>query len=517
ASGGTAPYTFAITAGALPAGLTLTSAGTLSGTPTANGTFNFTVTATDNSAAPGPYSGSRAYTLPIAAPAITSVTWTGSISTDWFTDGNWSPTAVPSATIDATIPTSPSGGRFPAITSSTANAQVRNLTINSGATLTQTNGILALAANLTNNGTFQPTGGTTSLGTSALSNILGSGNTRFWNLTVEASGAQSSTSASTSVQRVMTLNGSFSTNSNPLTLESTATATAMVINNGASVLNGTVTVQRYITPDLNPGLGYRHVSTPISNATVASLTTGSFTPVVNPTYNTSATPTSERPFPTVYGYDQSRLATTTNNLPAFDKGWFSPAALSDALTVGQGYTVNISAGQTWNFVGAVNNGNISQTLTRNTGATSDDSGLQLVGNPYPSPLNWQNVSSADHPGVDDVIYVWRSNTPGNPYAGNYGFFQNNIGNVSPVLPLGQAFFVRVKAGQTSGTLNLKNSHRATAYTNPTYYRTAAETRPVVQLTLKGAGSVVTDDAFVYFQDGATNGFDSGFDAEKLVN
>jgi hypothetical protein len=454
-------------------------------------------------------------------PTLTS--WTGLVSTDWYTDANWT-AGAPAATTDAIIPTSPSGGRFPAISIRGNQAQARNLVLNSGATLTHTTGLLTLTANLTNNGTYTapaPNNNvndpSVSLGTTQRANILGSGNTRFCNLTIGANGAQSSTAASTSVQGLFTLNGNFATNGNPLTLESNATATAMVVNNGASVLSGTVTVQRYIVPDLNPGLGYRHVSTPISNATVASLTTGSFTPVVNPAYNTSATPTSERPFPTVYGYDQSRLATTTNNLPAFDKGWFSPAALSDAMTVGQGYTVNIGAGQTWNFVGAVNNGNVSQTLTRNAGATTDDSGLQLVGNPYPSPLDWQKVASADHPGVDDVIYVWQSNTPGNPYAGNYGFYQNNIGNINPVLSLGQAFFVRVKAGQTSGTLNLKNSHRSTSYTNPTYHRTAAETRPVVQLTLKGAGSVVTDDAFVYFQEGATNGFDSSFDAEKLVN
>lgn len=70
ASGGVASYSFAVTAGALPAGLTLSSGGALSGTPTAGGTFNFTVTATDSSPFPGPFSGSQAYSLTIAAPTI---------------------------------------------------------------------------------------------------------------------------------------------------------------------------------------------------------------------------------------------------------------------------------------------------------------------------------------------------------------------------------------------------------------------------------------------------------------
>ncbi|MBB3800650.1 outer membrane autotransporter protein [Xanthomonas arboricola] len=67
ASGGTAPYTFALSAGALPAGVTLNASGVLSGTPTASGSFNFTVSATDSGA---PTTGSRAYTLVVAGAAV---------------------------------------------------------------------------------------------------------------------------------------------------------------------------------------------------------------------------------------------------------------------------------------------------------------------------------------------------------------------------------------------------------------------------------------------------------------
>ena len=49
ATGGVAPYTWAISAGSLPTGLTLSSAGLLSGTPTASGSFTFTVQVTDSS------------------------------------------------------------------------------------------------------------------------------------------------------------------------------------------------------------------------------------------------------------------------------------------------------------------------------------------------------------------------------------------------------------------------------------------------------------------------------------
>jgi uncharacterized repeat protein (TIGR03803 family) len=66
-AGGTKPYKWQTTAGNLPTGLTLSSTGVISGTPTAQGTYAFTVTATDANGAwasqvyyvsvsPGPFS-----------------------------------------------------------------------------------------------------------------------------------------------------------------------------------------------------------------------------------------------------------------------------------------------------------------------------------------------------------------------------------------------------------------------------------------------------------------------------
>src|SRR5262249_11722437 len=64
ATGGTAPYTFSVTSGTLPTGLTLTSAGLLSGTPTVGGVYNFTITAADS----GGCSGSANYDVVICQP-----------------------------------------------------------------------------------------------------------------------------------------------------------------------------------------------------------------------------------------------------------------------------------------------------------------------------------------------------------------------------------------------------------------------------------------------------------------
>jgi hypothetical protein len=66
-SGGTAPYTFKITSGALPAGLILTSNGVLAGTPTTPGTSSVTIRGTD---ANGCFA-ELAYTIIIPCPVIT--------------------------------------------------------------------------------------------------------------------------------------------------------------------------------------------------------------------------------------------------------------------------------------------------------------------------------------------------------------------------------------------------------------------------------------------------------------
>jgi len=63
ASGGTAPYTFLISQGGLPAGLKLSTSGAISGTPTEGGTFNFTVTVTDSNSVKA----TQSFSLSIAA------------------------------------------------------------------------------------------------------------------------------------------------------------------------------------------------------------------------------------------------------------------------------------------------------------------------------------------------------------------------------------------------------------------------------------------------------------------
>jgi hypothetical protein len=318
-------------------------------------------------------------------------------------------------------------------------------------------------------------------------------------------------SAPTGVTQVVTIGaaGSLVANGN-LTLLSSASATALVVNSGTGSVSGSTTVQRYVDPSLNAGLGYRHLSSPVAGSTVADLTTGTFTPEVSQAsgYNTSATPGTTTPFPTVFGYDQGRV-TLANSYAPFDRGFVVPASTSTPLAPGSGYTVNLAGGQVVDFVGQPTTGTSAFTLPR---AAAAEAGWHLLGNPYPAPLDYSLVAPADRVGFDAPVYVYGSTTQ---YTGTYRAYVNGVGG-NPVLPLGQAFFVRVSAGQTSGTFTFRNSQRLTAPENTPLQRPTADPRPLVQLELRGSTGPV-DAYYAYAETGATPGTDAEFDAVKLPN
>jgi autotransporter-associated beta strand protein len=431
-----------------------------------------------------------------AVASANTVVWTGNSSTDWNTAANWLPATLPTAATDVVVPGT--AGRQPTLSSAQT---VRGLALGTGALLTTTStGTLTLLGDLTNNGGALAGQGTVALGGSSAQTLGGTAPLAFENLTVGA--ASATLSGPVTVQRLLTLNGNLATNGN-LTLLSNAAGTAMVVNSGSAEVAGNVTVQRYIDPAANAGAGYRHYSSPVRATTVADLTTSGFTPVVNPAYNSGSTTN----FPTVFGYDETRL---TPGAAAFDRGWFSPSALTDALTPGRGYTVNVPATQTVDFVGVLGNGPVS--LSNLTRGTQPESGWHLLGNPYPAPLNWDAVSRT---GVDGAVYVYHST---GQYAGTYSSYVAGSGGVGTnggtnQLAAMQGFFVRTSTAGTPGAVSFANQARLTSYASPVFNRTTSA-NPLVRLQLQPAAGAA-DEAVVYFAPGATTGFDSQFDAYKL--
>jgi hypothetical protein len=314
--------------------------------------------------------------------------------------------------------------------------------------------------------------------------------------------------------------GDVALNGQALTLLSDASGTALVVNSGTGRITGsTATMQRYIDRTLNPDAGYRQYSAPVSGSTVADLATTNFEPAVNAAYNGSS-PNSATPFPNVFGYNQARLADASlSALPlSSGKGWESPASLGSPLEVGRGYTVQIDADEKVDFTGTLNTGPCTLSLARNTTGTAAEnaaSGLHLLGNPYPAPLDWSSPGIT-RSGVDAALFVFEST---GPFSGAYRSYANGFGG-SPLVASGQGFFVRVTPGQSSGTVAFSNEARLTSYGEQVGFRRGeADTRPQLHLSLGavGAPARLRDVAYVYEQAGATAGVDAEFDAAKLSN
>src|ERR1700722_19292654 len=79
ASGGTAPYTYTLSSGSMPPGLTVApSTGVISGIPTQGGSYpNFVIQATDSSTGTGPYSTTQTYSLTVDMANQSTLTVTG--------------------------------------------------------------------------------------------------------------------------------------------------------------------------------------------------------------------------------------------------------------------------------------------------------------------------------------------------------------------------------------------------------------------------------------------------------
>ncbi|MDB5234423.1 MAG: hypothetical protein JWR44_1416, partial [Hymenobacter sp.] len=449
--------------------------------------------------------------LAVAIAPPPTITWNGTASTDWRNAVNWTPNIVPTAATDVVIP-----GGTPFQPTMSTNQQTHAITLTTGAVLTTTDGSnLVVGGNFTNNGgTLLGAGSATVvLDLNTQQTIGGSSPTIFQNLTIGLGTATLASAATlaapASVRRLLTLFGDLTVTGQTFTLLSDANNCAQVVNLTGAVV-GPVTVQRYIDPSRNGGLGYRHYTPPVSGSNVNDLTTAGYTPVVNPAYNTIGNTVT--PFPTVYSYDETRVNSSgSGGSVDFDKGFLSPNGLGDALDVTRGYTVNITSSANVDFVGTLNNGTFSATGLTRGGQT--ESGWHLRGNPYPAPLDWNlMISNSRLTNVDNALYVFKSS---GQYTGSYASYIAGVGvnGGTNVLPSSQGFFVRTSGSGLSGTLNFTNQERLTSYNNTAFQRNAADTRPQLTLGLRNAAAAT--QAAIYFDQGATPGFDRAYDAFSL--
>ena len=225
-------------------------------------------------------------------------------------------------------------------------------------------------------------------------------------------------------------------------------------------------------------------------------------------------------------------------LKSFDElsGTWSPFYTSSAvpLNVMQGYAVSVPNVSPYNpetkeFVGQLNTGNLSVSLTRNipTGTPPNYNqdggwGWNLVGNPYPSPIDLKSPGitwAAYTPAVDIEPKVWYYSQK----AGNYRpFVVQGTQGTNPgtqFAPSMQGFFVHLRGNGSApgpdgtGSFGVSNTARVTS-TDTTFYKDDPIANDVLWLNVSGNNGM-EDIAVVYFRSDATSDFDSDFDAQKM--
>ncbi len=376
--------------------------------------------------------------------------WTGATNTDWNTASNWACNSIPNLNLDVIIP----GGltNYP-ILNTGAIGMAKAIQINNGATLIIIDNTLQIAGSVLNSGTFNSVNGSVAFLGAAAQTIPANtfSANRIRNLIINNPAGVSSLGNLEITGFLRVENGNFNT-VNALSLISNATQTALIDGSGNGQVVGSVKMQRY----LDVAFGYKYFSSPFSNSTVGDFS--SYMDLTDPTTS----------FPNFYTYDENREDTNSNDATGW-KAYTSPAAALDIL---KGYALNLgnslTTPKTVEISGTVNNANQQITLYNNDRLYTK--GFNLVGNPYPSPIDWNSATGWTKTNIDDALYFFTAGNT-NQYTGTYSSYigtTSSDGKSSNIIPSMQGFFVHVSDGGTypvSGTLGMTNEVRVTNFFN----------------------------------------------------
>jgi autotransporter-associated beta strand protein len=228
-------------------------------------------------------------------------------------------------------------------------------------------------------------------------------------------------------------------------------------------------------------------------------------------------------------YSTLNLGTSVVEWNETTKVWDTKS--SGTLTAGKGYiqvatsspSVTGTTG-TVNFTGTTNAGNITTSSLTRTGAITT-SGFNLVGNPYPSYLRWSGTNSViadvNNSGIGTSFW-YRTKNDANAYIfvthnGTSGYTipsgQTANTTITGVIPPMQAFWVRVNSSTT--TMKFTNVMRLHADNALNKFK-APKIDERKRLRLQLANGTATDEALIYFDADAANGFDN-YDSPKMLN
>ncbi|MFY7971734.1 MAG: T9SS type A sorting domain-containing protein [Flavobacteriales bacterium] len=373
-----------------------------------------------------------------------------------------------------------------------ANWTVRDFTVQNGGIFNGGSSTLTVHNDFVNNGTFNANTGTVRFNGSSAQTINGSGTIRFHNLESNNAAGLGFGIPSELTGTLQANNGSINTN-NQVTLLSTASGDAGIGKIGPSAdVSGTITLQRYIPT----GPSYWvYLGSPILNQTIANW---------NDEIVTTGFPGSDYPaysFLSFYNYNEAALGGRND-------GWVGATNITNPLENGKGYIAYMNASaNTIITSGNFNKGTFSVPLSYNDYSPglgyNDPDGWNLVTNPYPSYIDWEELVANSSGTFDGNYYVYHTQS------GNYRVYNGNthVGTAGRYVPHSQGFFVQ--ATSTGQSLNFSEAVKSA--TGSSFSRSEEESQ-LVRIQISQGG--MTDEAVLSFVDGATDAFDANFDAAK---
>lgn len=294
-----------------------------------------------------------------------------------------------------------------------------------------------------------------------------------------------------------------------LVLVSDSAETASITNLTAPAdLTGHVTVQRYVPPVTRRS---RLFSSPIQNFAWQQLIDDIF--VSGNGGISNGFDSTNNNGNTCYTYNES--------LPG--RGWNGATQINQSVNAGKGmlvfvrgnrqlpspdwFTINhamypTSAGYPpqnkvdLDFVGEINKGNISPIITYHSSGVPANDGWNLVGNPYPCPINWGSISKTN---LSPFYYCYNAAT------GSY----EALSGSNPIA-IGQGFFVQATAANPS--IEFTEASKAT-YVPANYFKTAEDWLGITFFK----DTLNSDFAKMVFSSNQPKIFSFNKDAIKLAN
>ncbi|HPS16684.1 MAG TPA: DNRLRE domain-containing protein [Bacteroidales bacterium] len=264
------------------------------------------------------------------------------------------------------------------------------------------------------------------------------------------------------------------------TIKSNSSSEGSFIDNGTLSVSGTISVERYVSS--NSSSHWEYISSPIPSASSDLFTSSS--PTIRNLYYSNESTNSWSNYST----------TSTGN-----------------LEVMRGYARKYVNGETGSddvitFTGtSLNTGSLSISNLTGTTISSVFNGWNLVGNPYPSAIDWDASSGWSKSDFYNSYYV-RTN-------GTYSSYAYDLGthDATRYIPPMQAFWVRALS---EGTFTLTCNNDVRVHSNQNIYKPAS-TDNTLHLSITNNTNGFDDDTYIRFKPEATENFDSQYDAYKM--